>query len=346
MSDDNTLGPVREFLTSADAPVLAALLEYSTYRIVEREGFLDIPEPYVEIASPPSFSKAIQGLPQFEKERILRAIAEFDIDVQPYIVSSGHLLLRDRTDIEVPPKRLLLAELMSQRDTLIDVGTGGARFNDVNDYYKARRKRINSHGARFGISDPSPFGDLWEWHKRWCDEEWTTYAERRNFINSLYEPVFASLFDAEEAVVPEREPTGWDRVDRALSKARTIFESAREEEDFQTVGLLCREILISLGQAVYDPDQHPSLDDVAPSSSDAKRMLEAFIAAVVPGEPNETIRRHARASLSLALDLQHRRTATFRQAALCLEATSSTSNVAAILAGRRGPTGDAASDQV
>ena len=92
---------------------------------------------------------------------------------------------------------------------------------------------------------------------------------------------------------------------------------------------------ISLAQAVYDPERHQSLDGVVPSETDARRMLEGFLGATVAGESNEAVRSHAKASLRLALDLQHRRTADFRLAALCLEATSSTINVVAILAGRR-----------
>lgn len=51
---------------------------------------------------------------------------------------------------------------------------------------------------------------------------------------------------------------------------------------------------------------------------------------------NEEARAHARAALRLALALQHKRTADFRIAALCAEATASVVNILAVLAGRRG----------
>jgi hypothetical protein len=41
--------------------------------------------------------------------------------------------------------------------------------------------------------------------------------------------------------------------------------------------------------------------------------------------------------LDLANALQHRRTATFRDAAMCVEATTTVINVIAIVAGRRDP---------
>jgi hypothetical protein len=64
-------------------------------------------------------------------------------------------------------------------------------------------------------------------------------------------------------------------------------------------------------------------------------MLEAFINVELAGGAHESARRHAKASLELANDLQHRRNASFRDAALCTEATMSVVRIVAILAGRR-----------
>jgi hypothetical protein len=60
--------------------------------------------------------------------------------------------------------------------------------------------------------------------------------------------------------------------------------------------LLCRETLISLGQAVYNAALHPTLDGVAASDTDAKRMLEAYIAVTFSGSAHEHLRKHARAA--------------------------------------------------
>jgi hypothetical protein len=101
--------------------------------------------------------------------------------------------------------------------------------------------------------------------------------------------------------------------------------------------LLCRETLISLAQAVYDASLHPTLDGVAASATDAKRMLEAYMAVVFAGSAHEHMRKHARAAYDLAAHLQHRRTASFRDAAACAEATTSVINLIAIISGRRDP---------
>lgn len=107
------------------------------------------------------------------------------------------------------------------------------------------------------------------------------------------------------------------------------------EEQFQGVGHLCRELLISVARAVYDPSKHPPLDDKTPSSTDAKRMLESYFAIELPGSGNSDARKHARAAFDLANSVQHDRVATFRDAALCAEAAISVVRIVAIVSGRR-----------
>lgn len=74
-----------------------------------------------------------------------------------------------------------------------------------------------------------------------------------------------------------------------------------------------------------------------PSPTDAKRMLENFLAEALKGDSHDYQRKFARAAFDLAVNLQHRRTAAFRDAALCAEATRSVINVIALISGRRDP---------
>jgi hypothetical protein len=78
-------------------------------------------------------------------------------------------------------------------------------------------------------------------------------------------------------------------------------------------------------------------DGIAPSKTDAKRILEYYIAVELAGGVNEEARRHIRSALDLAVGLQHKRTATFRDAAMCVEATTAVVNIMAIVSGRRDP---------
>lgn len=148
-------------------------------------------------------------------------------------------------------------------------------------------------------------------------------------------PVFGFRKLDGRAVIFE-EPTGWQKVDRQVQEMRARLDSATTEEQFQAVGLLCREILISAAQEVYDSKTHQPEDAVTPSDTDAKRLLEAIFNTELSGSANEEARSHARASVKLALALQHKRTADFRMAALCAEGTLSVVNLLAIVAGRRG----------
>ena len=147
-------------------------------------------------------------------------------------------------------------------------------------------------------------------------------------------PIFVAQ-SARRAVVFE-EPTGWQKVDRQLQEMRLRLDSAETEEQYQGVGLLCREVLISVAQEVYDPARHPLIDDKTASDTDAKRMLEAIFEAELKGSSNEEARAHAKAAVRLALALQHKRFADFRTAALCAEGTWLVVNMLAIIAGRRG----------
>lgn len=132
------------------------------------------------------------------------------------------------------------------------------------------------------------------------------------------------------------EPTGWEKVDRQLTEAKRLLKLANTEENFQAVGLICREVLITLAETTYDISRYPTLDGIEASKTDAKRKLEAIVAVELAGAANEEARAHAKAALRFAVALQHRRTADFRMAALCGEATVSVVNVIAIIMGRRG----------
>jgi hypothetical protein len=231
----------------------------------------------------------------------------------------------------------LKKEIMALRDLMISVATGGPRIQSVDNDYQEGRSRIASELGQRGITDPNPFKDLWAWYGRWSSGDLPSYQSRREFIGAMYRDVIPALDSGSYRGASSRpiESTGWARVDRGIEKVRQRLESAEAEEDFQGVGHLCRETLISLAQAVYDSDLHPSLDDKVPSETDAKRKLEAFIAVELAGSSNEEARGHAKAALTLANSLTHRRTAQVRDATLCAEATASTINIIAILSGRR-----------
>ncbi len=228
----------------------------------------------------------------------------------------------------------LIRDVIAQRDLMIDVATGRAIIQEVSRQYEERRLRVANQLELLGFEDPNPFATLWKWYERWKSGDLPTYQSRRGFVSDLYEPLIEKLRRAERTSSPP-EPTGWARVDRGLYSIRRSLATSESEENFQTIGLLCREVLISLAQAVYNPEIHTEAESKKPSDTDAYCMLEAFIKYELSGSANEAARRFTKASLVLANDLQHKRTADFRDAALCAEATSNVVNAIAIVSGRR-----------
>lgn len=231
-------------------------------------------------------------------------------------------------------KAELLRSLDRLKSTMIAVATGGLRIQEAEAEFAQTYDEVTEALVGRGIKDNLPYRDLWEWYGRWSSGDMPTYQSRRNFVNDIFRPVVTAV---QAGRTEEVEPTGWERVDRTVTEAGSRLASAENEEQFQAVGLLCREILISLAQAVFDAESHPTLDGTPASKTDAKRMLEAYIAVALGDGSNEYVRKHAKAALELAVNLQHKRTASFRDAAVCLEATRSVVNLIAIMAGLRDP---------
>jgi len=249
-----------------------------------------------------------------------------------------HLLARsiliDRNEFE---KTELERLIEAQIDLMIAVATGGPRIQLKNDEYKERQALIREKLESIGKCDPNIFEDLWSWYGRWSSGDLPRYQLRREYVRNLYLPLLEDLAGASTArpSEPSREPTGWEKVDRTVDKIIASLEQAKDEEEFQTVGLLCRECLISLAQAVFDPTKHNPSDGTRPSETDANRMLEAHFSCEFSGSKNEALRRHAKAALDLANNLQHKRTARHIDAALCSEATRTVVNIVAITSGTR-----------
>jgi len=228
----------------------------------------------------------------------------------------------------------LMAALEEMRNLMVAVSTGGPKIDKVDSRYQQLFAAVSDELAHRQIENPIPFRSLWNWYGRWSSGDLPSYQSRRVFIGELINPLSDQIRTGRPVEV---QPSGWPRVDRTVGEIRKRLAAAQNEEQFQAVGLLCREALISVAQAVYDRAKHPPPDGVEPSATDAKRMLEAYITSELAGGVNEETRKHARSALDLANVLQHRRTANFRLAALCVEATTSLINVVAIVAGRRDP---------
>ena len=197
----------------------------------------------------------------------------------------------------------LITGISNLRNMMISVATGGSRINEVNDQYQRTFAIVIAELARRHIDNPIPYGSLWDWYGRWSSGDLPSYQSMRMFVGELINPLIHRIRTGR---VEEIHPTGWQRVDRSVGEVRDRLAAAKNEEQFQAVGLLCRETFISLAQDVYVRERHPPLDGTEPSPTDAKRMLEGYIFVELAGGLNEETRKHARSALDLANALQHR----------------------------------------
>jgi hypothetical protein len=340
----DTIKGIQQILIHRKRSDLAHLLDRAQIRfdVSSTYGFYLFSQlTSAEIYAPVEDYECLRLLPEKDKDLIFQALCEIH---PPREHDMEITQLEFRVEFDAPNKYSaandqLLAEIEAQRNLMISVATGGPRINTVNDEYKERRGWIEATLQERGFTNPNPYTDLWGWYGKWSSGDLPTYQSRRKYISELYAPLIERIKKGPASRGAEifEGPVGWVKVDRGLEEIRKRLEEATTEEQFQAVGLLCREVLISLAQIVYDPSRHNTPDGVVPSATDAKRMLDAYLPVELAGGTNEIARRHAKAALSLANDLQHRRTASFRQAALCAEATASVVNLVAIISGQRDP---------
>ena len=323
-----------------------ALLEASVEFREEWEGFtVDYVYHVVAtavVSAPFSDYDYLISLHSQHKQLILKTIQEVwpvrEDGTQLTVREIEFRLIRDSLREAVTSADGLIQQLDSIRNTLIAVSTGGPRINSVNSEYKERYFAFTDSLRNQGLENPIPYSDLWDWYGKWSgDPNLDNYQSRREYVRSLCEPLEKNLRQdvASQNRDLFRESTGWDRVDRSLVAIRSRLASASTEEQFQEVGLLCRETLISLAQTVFDADSHIPIYEEPPSHTDAKQMLDRYLAAEVKGKPNYSARRLAKVAVDLANEVQHKRTAEFRDAALCAQATTSVVNIIAIISGAR-----------
>jgi hypothetical protein len=335
----DSLDGVQKILLFRNRSDLAALLSKSwlELEVSSRFGSLLFSQlTAARIHAPlPDYEK-LRSLSEQDKNEILRTLLEIHPPRERSIEIENLEFVVD-TDVPTDNSEELIVEIEAQRVLMISVATGGERIQSVDRTYKERRTTIEALLHARGLSDPNPFDDLWAWYRKWSSGDLPSYQSRRQFISDLYGPLTQQLKLGNRSKTIFDGPTGWAKVDRTLTEIRQRLGAASTEEQFQAVGLLCREALISLAQTVFDPAKHPILDTVEVSKTDAKRILEAYLAVELSGGENKIARQHAKAALDLANETQHKRTAGFRQAALCAESTAAVINLIAILSGQRDP---------
>lgn len=219
----------------------------------------------------------------------------------------------------VATKSNVLNKIEELKNKMISVSTGGPKIQTVEVEYKRAYSILDQWLSKLDAENPNPYKSLWDWHGRWSQSDLSSYASRRTFISNLYQPLIDIITKSpEEEITSKYVPTGWERVDRAIYEMKSRLASAITEEQFQAIGMLGRETIITVAQQVFDRGVHTTEDGVDPSDTDAKRMLDAFLGYELSGESNERTRKFAKSAVDMANHLTHDRMATKRDASMCL----------------------------
>lgn len=236
----NLPNDARRFLESLQRHDLSMLLAQCRVDLAEFEidnGWYKDLVNQATVEAPSPIDEALKQLPPQDRKRIAEAIAT----AYPTLTAPDDIVVHSSGG-SARGGAALLAELITHRAMMIAVATGGERIQDVDDYYRAREARIRDHLPET-IPYQNPHSDLWAWYRHW-KENFGSYAERRQYVRQLFGTAIDAVSRQPSLPSEPREATGWERVDRALSKARAQLETASAEEDCQAIGLLCREVII------------------------------------------------------------------------------------------------------
>lgn len=107
---------------------------------------------------------------------------------------------------------------------------------------------------------------------------------------------------------------------RKLKSIATLIDSAVEIEDFQSIGVQCREILIELGNLIYFAEM--ASEGEQPQVSNFKRKAELFVQFYLAGSENSDyrniIKKLTEATWEYACKITHSINATFYEASTCV----------------------------
>jgi hypothetical protein len=117
---------------------------------------------------------------------------------------------------------------------------------------------------------------------------------------------------------------------RRFVRATEVMADAEEAEDFQAVGMRCREALISLGSEHQDAEW-VRVPAERPKASDAKQWLRIYADSLTTGTPRDYLRSLAQRTWEVANWLTHYTKATEWDAELVLDATAQLLNTFALL---------------
>lgn len=227
------------------------------------------------------------------------------------VVSDAIDGLFDPAPHETPPRvdlDTLRRLLQAQANTIVTVGTGGERIQNVDARWQRDTRTLNANFRRLGLQQPFPWDGLWDWYG-FYSQNLGTYQERRAHVRELTQVALAEL-DEVEARGGVHDPAAnddtpsWENLNGRIAGLVEEYSTARDRDDWQDVGRRSREILIDFGKLIADPDIVPEGEE-APRGANAKAWFDLFLAVYASGSDKSELRSTMRAVWDLAQKVTH-----------------------------------------
>jgi hypothetical protein len=160
----------------------------------------------------------------------------------------------------------------------------------------------------------------------WVITQGTNLYDQARFPNydeafSFHVGIMMRLWERDGVAIEEEQEeeigAAWRRVDAA----RDAIESAREAEDFQAIGIICREAMIAFARE-HQTAAWVNQPDVPPRAADFKGWATVFAQSLSSGRMRRYLSDVADKTWDVAVSLQHDANATVWDAELLIAATA------------------------
>lgn len=190
-------------------------------------------------------------------------------------------------------------------------------FNDLATEVRVWNVKTDSDGAWWVVEGDSVPMNLYP-QEAYCFSSDEVYSFHMGLMERMNASIEYKPEEYVEAITLNSDIA--PQLFRKLKSIATLINSAIEIEDFQSIGVQCREILIELANSIYSADM--TGDGEQPQASNFKRKAELFVQFYLAGSDNSDyrniIKKLTEATWDYACKITHSTNATFYEASTCV----------------------------
>lgn len=207
--------------------------------------------------------------------------------------------------LTIPELRI---HLQRQANLIVETGTGGRPFRDVEPEYQETDAVLVANFRRLGLEPPFPWRSIWEWYG-FYSSNLETYRERREHVRQLTQVALERLHEvASTGVVhdpsPHDDSPTWEAINARIAGLINEYSAAQDKDSWQDVGRRSREILIDLGKLIADPSI-VSAGHETPKGADARAWFDLVVEHHAAGSDRAELRALMRKTWDLAQKVTH-----------------------------------------